>query len=57
MKKDPKSNIEQELTETINSYRDFADNLMVINSYISIVTLNKNGLNVPFKRNKVSGWT
>ena len=29
---------------------------MVLNSYISIVTLNVNGLNAPVERHKVSEW-
>ena len=29
---------------------------MVIGTYISIITLNVNGLNVPIKRHKVAHW-
>ena len=29
---------------------------MTLNSYLSIVTLNMNGLNDPIKRRRVSGW-
>ena len=30
--------------------------MMTLNSYLSIVTLNVNGLNDPIKRRRVSGW-
>ena len=29
---------------------------MTINTYLSIITLNVNGLNVPIKRNRVAEW-
>ena len=29
---------------------------MAINTYLSIITLNLNGLNAPIKRHKVIGW-
>ena len=32
------------------------DNTMTLNPYLSIITLNVNGLNVPTKRNRVSEW-
>ena len=30
--------------------------MMILNSYLSIVTLNVNGLNDPIKRHRVSDW-
>jgi len=32
------------------------DNTMALNSYLSIVTLNVNGLKAPFKRHRLSDW-
>ena len=29
---------------------------MAINTYLSIITLNANGLNTPIKRHRVAGW-
>ena len=29
---------------------------MAINTYVSIITLNVNGLNVPIKRHRVANW-
>ena len=34
----------------------FTDNTMALNSYLSVITLNVNGLNAPFKRHRVSEW-
>ena len=56
MKQETKSNIDQKGTETIyrNSY--FTGNTMRLNSYLSVITLNVNGLNAPIKRHRVSDW-
>ena len=32
------------------------NNKMAINTYLSTMTLNANGLNVPIKRHRVAGW-
>ena len=37
-------------------YSDFTGNTVALNSYLSIVTLNINGLNAPIKRHRVSDW-
>ena len=41
-KKDPKNNIDQKVTETFYRNRDFTGNMIALNSYLSIVTLNVN---------------
>ena len=56
MKRELKSNIDQKETETTYRNRDFTDNSVALNSYLSIVTLNVNGLNAPIKRHRVSDW-
>ena len=33
-----------------------ADNTMTLNPYLSIITLNVNGLNAPTRRHRVSEW-
>ena len=32
------------------------DNTMALNPYLSIITLNVNGLNAPIKRHRVAEW-
>ena len=44
-----KNKEEEEKIKTMN-------NKMSINTYLSIITLNENGLNVPIKRHKVAEW-
>ena len=39
----------------IRNYKSIA-NTMAINSYLSVLTLNVNGLNAPFKRHRVTEW-
>ena len=46
--------IDQKGTETIYSNSYLTGNTMTLNSYLSIVTLNVNGLNAPIKRHTVS---
>ena len=41
----------ENITET-----NFTGNTMALNSYLSIITLNVNGLNAPIKRHRVSEW-
>ena len=56
VKKEPKSNKDQKERETSSRNRDFTGNTMALNSYLSTVTLNVNGLNVLIKRDRVSDW-
>ena len=42
--------------ETIYRNNDFKGNTMSIKTYLSIITLNVNGLNVPIKRQRVADW-
>ena len=46
MEREPKSNTDQKGTETMYKNSDFTDNTMVIIPYLSVVTLNVNGLTV-----------
>ena len=48
--------VDQKGTETIYSNSHPTGNTMALNSYLSIVTLNVNGLNAPVKRHRVSEW-
>jgi len=48
--------MDQKGTETIYRNSDFISNTMAINAYLSIVTLNVNGLNAPIRRHRVSDW-
>ena len=48
--------IDQKGTETIDSNSHLTGNTMALNTYLSIVTLNVNGLNAPVKRHRVSEW-
>ena len=48
MKREPKE------TEIICRSKDCTGNTMALNSYLSIVTLNMNGLHAPVKRYRVS---
>ena len=48
--------VDQKGTETIYSNSHLTGNTMALNSYLSIVTLNVNGLNAPVKRHRVSEW-
>jgi len=54
--REPKSNIDQKGTQTTYSNSHFTGNTMALNSYLSIVTLNVNGLNAPIKRHRLSDW-
>ena len=42
--------------ETIYRNNDFKGNMMSIKTYLSIITLNVNGLNVPIKQQRVADW-
>ena len=42
--------------EAIYREKDFNDNTMSIKTYLSIITLNVNDLNVPIKRHRVADW-
>ena len=44
-----KSNTQQKGTETIYRNSDFTGNTMSLNPYLSIITLNVNGLDAPIK--------
>ena len=48
--------VDQKGTETIYSNSNLTGNTMALNSYLSIVALNVNGLNAPVKRHRVSEW-
>ena len=48
--------VDQKGTETIYSNSHLTGNTMALNSCLSIVTLNVNGLNAPIKRHRVSEW-
>ena len=48
--------VDQKGTETIYSNSHLTGNTMALNSYLSILTLNVNGLNAPIKRHRVSEW-
>lgn len=54
IKEDPKSNIDQKFTESICRNKDFRSRITALNSYLSIVTLNVNGLNAPMKWHRIS---
>jgi len=54
VKREPKINIDQEKKETIYRNRDFTGNTMALNSYLSIITLNVNGLNASIKIQRVT---
>ena len=56
MKREPKSIIVRKGTETIYRNSDFTGNTRALNSYLSIFTLNVNGLNAPIKRHRISDW-
>ena len=43
-------------TKDITTNMKSTDNTMVLNPYLSIITLNVNGLNVPIQRHRVSQW-
>jgi len=43
-------------TEKISKNNDKTSNKMALDIYLSIITLNVNGLNAPIKRHKVSEW-
>lgn len=47
-----------DLEQKFSTYRnkDFTGNMMSINTYLSIITLNVNGLNAPIKRHRVAEW-
>ena len=47
---------DQKGTETIYRNSHLTGNTMAQNSYLSIVTLNVNGLNAPIKRHRVTEW-
>ena len=48
--------VDQKGTEAIYSNSHLTGNTMALNSYLSIVTLNVNGLNAPVKRHRISEW-
>ena len=54
MKTDPKNHRDQKETEKIYRNRDFPSNTMALITYLSIVTLNVNGMNAPMKRHRVA---
>ena len=54
MKREPQSNKDQKGTETIYRNNDFTGNIMALNSYLSKITLNVNGLSEPIKGHRVS---
>ena len=56
MKTESKSKTDQKETETIYRNKDFTGNTIALNSYLSKVILNVNGLNAPIKRYRVSHW-
>lgn len=51
MRREPKSKRDWE--ETVYRNRDFRGNTMALNSSLSVVTLNVNGVNAPIKRHRV----
>ena len=48
--------MDQKGIETIYGNSDFTGNTMALNSYLSILILNVNGLNAPIKRHRKSDW-
>ena len=48
--------LQEESSATIHKNKDWIDVMMTLNSYLSIVTLNVNGLNDHIKRRRVSDW-
>lgn len=42
--------------ETISRNNEFTGNTMAVNSYLLLITLNVNELNVPIKRQRVLEW-
>ena len=52
-KEEPTSNKDQKGTEPIYRNSDFIGNIMALNSYLSVITLNANEVNTPIKRHKV----
>ena len=58
--REPQSNQDQKGTEeNLQEWQllhCITGNAMALNSYISIITLNANGLNAPIKKHKVSEW-
>ena len=46
------SDLEQKFT--INRNKGYTGNMMSINTYLSIITLNMNGLNAPIKWHRVA---
>ena len=42
--------------ETIYRNKDFTGNMMSIKMYLSIITLNVNGLNAPITQHRVADW-
>ena len=48
--------VDQKGTETMYSNSHLTGNTMALNSYLSIVTLNINGLNASIKRHRISKW-
>ena len=51
---DPVNKEKAQKTEAICRNTDCTGNIMALNSYLSIVTLNMNGLNAPVKRHRIS---
>ena len=50
MERDRKSNKDQKGTETIYKNSNVTGNTIALTSYLSIITLNANGLSAPIKR-------
>ena len=51
-----KNNKDQKGPENTTRNSNSTSNIMAINSYISVLTLNVNGLNAPTKRHRVTEW-
>ena len=54
--KKTKSNKDQKGPKNTTRNSNSTRNIMAINSYLSVLTLNVNGLNAPIKRHKVTEW-
>ena len=54
--KKTKSNKEWKGPEIITRNTNSTGNMMALNSYLSVLTLNVNGLSVPIKRHRVTEW-
>ena len=54
--RDPKGDPVRQSTRDISTSIKHTDITMTLNQYLSIITLNVNGLNAPTKRHRVSEW-